>query len=273
MPSRQPLTYDPPKVIGVADPDVDPAGHIPFELLARGIDVVVKLWDNPAKEDGERDILRVYFEQPGQPLVMIENIYYPADIKPEFIIHIGPEYLKVNGPGNLWYVQFNTADNPAPSFRRTLTIDHSPIIKDLPEAGFPDANGWGYINCQTDPPMWDGIKVKIPPLKGFEVGDRCEIVWRAYISPNGSSIQFRRAYKKIERLAISDQDIKEGFVVVIEPYDVHIKPMEDKASALVNYIMYRGSKKLGQSTTALLRVDRVIPGNGLCGPESRSKHK
>ncbi|MFD2883769.1 hypothetical protein ACFS4T_17835 [Pseudomonas lini] len=57
-------------------------------------------------------------------------------MKPEFIIHIGPEYLRNNGQGELWYELLDTADNPSFSIRRRLTIDHTPIKVDLEEAAF-----------------------------------------------------------------------------------------------------------------------------------------
>ncbi|MHC8391986.1 hypothetical protein ACYZTM_29190 [Pseudomonas sp. MDT2-39-1] len=262
-----PSTFDPPKVIGVADSEDDPEGYIPFELLAEGIDVVVPLWQDPVTIPGEVDTLRVFFDQPGHPLVKVEKFYGPEDIRPEFIVHIGPEHLRTNGPGNLWYEQTNPVGNPARSFQRTLTVDHTPVNKDLPVATFPHANAYSYLNCSTQPPIWEGVTVKIPPLTGFKAGDRCVVTWRAYATLNGSGIQFRRAFKQITRANLSEQDIREGFLEVVAPYDIHIKPMVINASALVNYRVYRGTRLLGQSKTGLVRVDRIISGEEVpCGP-------
>lgn len=261
--------YEPPKVIGVADPDVDPAGNIPYELLLKGIDVVVPLWKNYASKPDERDILVVFFEQPELelPPVRIESIYLPADIKPEFIIHISPKYLQHNGPGNLWYEVFDTANNPAYSFRRTLTIDHTPVQTDLPAAEFPHADKYGYLNCTTEPPLWNGVTVKFPPLPSFEVGDVFNIFWSAYTSLNGSGLQLTRARKVIKHDILTEEDLRNGFVEVVTPYDIHIKPMVSNASALVSYKVYRGSRLIGKSKVGLVRIDRVIPGEELpCGP-------
>ncbi|MGF6317282.1 hypothetical protein [Pseudomonas frederiksbergensis] len=262
--------YNPPKVIGVADPDIDPAGNIPYELLLTGIDVVVPLWTDYASEPGERDILYVCFEQPAleQDPVRIETICLPENMKPEFKIHIGPEYLLHNGPGNLWYEVYDSADNPAYSFRRTLTIDRTPVPTDLPVAEFPHAKD-GYLNCETQPPMWEGVTVKIPSLTSFEVevGDVCNIYWSAYISHNGSGLQITKARKKIEHKISTEEELRNGFVEVVAPYDIHIKPMINNASALVGYEVYRGARQVGKSIVGLVRVDRIIPGEELpCGP-------
>lgn len=257
MALNKPLTFDAPKVLGVADPVVDPEGQIPNDLLLKGIDVVVPLWPEPAKDPGERDILTVFFEQPGEPLVTIQNTYYPDDMKPEFIIHIGPEYLRINGVGELWYGILNSADNPSNSFPRRLTIDHA---GDLEEADFEHATKWGYLNCETDPPLWEGVTVNIPALAGFNVGDRCEVRWRGFSTLNGSGTEFISAKKTVIRPALSEQDIREGFSLVIEPYETHIKPMVKNASATVVYSVYRGAKRVGKSKTAVVKIDRIKPG-------------
>ncbi|MHC8377398.1 hypothetical protein ACYZT3_15660 [Pseudomonas sp. MDT1-16] len=257
MALNKPLTFDAPKILGVADPDVDPEGHIPIELLLKGIDVVVPLWPEPAKDPGERDILTVSFEQPGEPLVSIQNTYEPDDMKPEFIIHLSPEYLKINDVGALWYEVHNIADNPSNSFPRRLTIDHPGTLE---EADFVHATKWGYLNCDTVPPLWDGVTVNIPALAGFNVGDRCEVLWRGFSTLNGSGSEFISAKKTVIRPALSEQDIHEGFSVVIEPYETHIKPMVKNASATVVYTVYRDAKRVGKSKTATVKIDRIEPG-------------
>jgi hypothetical protein len=261
----KPLTFAAPKVKGVADPDVDPEGHISLPLL--GIDVVVPIWDEPATKPGERDILTVRFEQSGQPPVKIVNIYTPADMKPEFIIHIGPEHLLSNGVGELWYELLNSADNPSFSFRRKLTIDHTPVPIDLEEADFLNRSFWGYYNCDTNPPIWLGIHVLIPPLTLFKVGDRCEVTWRGYSTLNGSGTEIAGARWINVRQNLSDEDIRDGYRLVVEPYAIHIEPMVKDSSATLVYQIYRGLKLVGVSKKALVKIDRIIPGKDFtCGP-------
>lgn len=267
MAGNKPLIYEAPRVNGVLDADIDPEGHIPLSLLLKGIDVVVPLWPEPAKEPGEEDTLTICFEQTGQTPVRIPNTYKPEDMRPEFIIRIGPEHLKNNGVGELWYELVNSAENPSESFKRRLTIDHTPVPEDLKEAKFPHANLQGYLNCSTVPPLWEGVTVQIPSLPGFQVGDRCEVLWRCYSSLNASGVEMSRARKRVIRPSLSDQDIREGYSLVIEPYDVHIKSMVNNDSATVVYRVFRGTKLVGSSNVALVKVDRIISGEELpCGP-------
>ncbi|MGL6246510.1 hypothetical protein [Pseudomonas sp.] len=262
-----PLTFETPRVIGVLDSGVDPDGNIPLPLLLSGIEVVIPLWPEPAKDPGEIDTLTVHFEQPGQTPVIIVNTYTSEDLKPEFIIRIGPEHLRINGVGELWYELENSAGNTSESFKRRLTIDHTPVPENMKEADFTYANLWGYLNCETIPPLWEGVTVAIPALPGFRAGDRCEVLWRGYSTLNGSGAEISGARKVVIRPSLSEQDIREGFSLVIAPYDIHIKPMVDNDSATVIYRVYRGTKLVGTSKVALVKIDRVISGNDLpCGP-------
>ncbi|WP_223525288.1 hypothetical protein [Pseudomonas sp. A-B-26] len=268
MPAATPLIFDTPKVIGVYDADVDPEGNIPSELLQTGIDVVIPLWPEPSTEPDERDILTVYFERTGQVLAPIVNTYYPQDLQPEFIVHLGPEYLRGDGVAELWYELLNSADNHSYSFRRYLTIDHAPIKNDLVEAHFPHATINGYLNCSTVPPLWSGVTVEIAPLGSeYAIGDRIEVEWEGFDSLNGSGAPIANTYKKITKTIQADTELRESFTVVVLPYEVHIKPMIIKSSAIVKYSVYRGGRLKGRAPAGLVRIDRIIPGTDLpCGP-------
>lgn len=267
MLNQGPLDFAPPKVTGVEDADVDPDGYIPLELLLAGIEVVIPLWPVYATLPDDRDLLTVYFEQPGQPPVIIEKSYTAADIKPEFIIPIPASALQVNGVGQLWYRVLDTADHPSFSVRRNLTIDHSPVAINLEPVRFVDADFYGYLNCATVPPLWEGVRVTVPPLTAFSVGDRVELTWRGYQSLNGSGQEYVSARKEDIRPSLDDTDIRQGYSLVIEPYDIHIKPIFNKASAVVNYRVFRGRRLVGVSKIGLVKIDRIIPGEELpCGP-------
>ena len=146
MSNQGPLDFKPPSVNGVEDPDLDPDGYIPLDLLLAGIEVVVPLWPSHATGPDDRDLLTVYFDQPGQPLIKIENIYKAADIKPQFVIPINASHLQVNGQGKLWYELLDTADHRSKSEPRTLTIDHAPVPMTLTPPGFLYLNLNGYLN-------------------------------------------------------------------------------------------------------------------------------
>lgn len=267
MSSNGPFNYESPQVIGVLDPSLDPEGYIPYPLLSKGIDVVIPLWPSHATQPGERDKLIVRFEQTGQIPVEIINIYFPADMKPEFIIRIDPMYLLNDGVGELWYEVYDSADHPTFSNRRKLTIDHTVIPVDLKGATFRDADLWGYVNCSTSPAIWTGIWIMIPPLTAFQVGDSCEVLWRGYSSLNASGVEMTRVRWKNFRPSLSLQDIQNGYSLTVQPYEPHIEPMVNKASASVLYRIFRGARLVGSSELALLKIDRLVPGEIIpCGP-------
>lgn len=263
MSNSGPLDFKPPRVIGVEDADVDPEGYIPLDLLLAGIDVAVPLWPSYATLPDDRDRLTVFFDQPGQPLVSIVNDYTAADIQPEFVIHIDAQFLQVDGVGQLWYQVLDTADHRSKSEQRKLTIDHTPVPTDLEAPDFPDKDDYGYLNCSTKPPLSEGVQISVPPLVGFRVGDRVELLWRGYSSLNGSGVEYVRARKKDIRSALNDTDINEGYTLCIQPYDVHIKPMYEHASATAVYRVFRGRKLVGVSKLGWVKIDQVIPGDEL----------
>jgi len=264
MPPSEILIYDPPKVNGVADDD--PEGYIPLDLLQKGIEVVVPIWRRQSP-DGKQDTLIVWMRRSGD--VEISRKAYITPISElEFIVPIGPEYLVADGVIEVFYETRNYLNNPSYSLLRKLTIDHAPIYKDLPEVDFPAADFFGYLNCDSKPPIWSGVEVKVPPLPSFcKVGDVCRVEWIGYLSPNGSGDRITSTYKVINKELLNDLEIENGFSVTIEPFAPHLEPMQDNASAISEYSVYRGAKLIGTSKKGLVRFDRIVPGNPVpCGP-------
>lgn len=265
MPPSEILTYDPPKVIGVADDDPD--GYIPLDLLQKGIEVVVPIWPLQSP-DGRQDTLTVWMKRSGVVEFESRKSYDTPISELEFIVPIGPEYLVADGVVEVSYETRNFAGNPSPSGPRKLTIDHAPIPKDLPEVNFPAANLWGYLNCTSNPPIWSGVEVKVPPLPSFcKVGDVCRVEWMGYLSLNGSGHSIASTYKVINKKLLSDIEIKNGFSVTIEPFIPHLEPMQNNASAIAEYSVHRGAKLIGVSEKGLVKIDRVVSGDTVpCGP-------
>lgn len=258
------LVYDAPKVVGVADDD--PEGHIPLELLLKGIEVKVPIWPVQSP-DGKQDTLEVQLKRNDIVVFTFRASYTTPIAELEFIISIGPEHLVNDGVVEVSYTTFNYVGNSHSSTPRKLTIDHAPVPLDLAEVDFPAVRD-GYLNCHAVPRIWNGIEVKLPPLPDFcRIGDRCAVEWIGYLSPNGSGLPINSTYKVINKRISSVQEISHGFSVTIEPFVPHIEPMQDRASALANYTLYRGSRKIGASVKALVRIDRLVPGEPLpCGP-------
>ncbi|VVO09994.1 hypothetical protein PS718_03351 [Pseudomonas fluorescens] len=259
------LNYKAPKVVGVDD--ADPDGHIPLELLLKGIEVVVPIWPVPSP-DGRTDTLIVQTKRNG----VVEFAWSKGYVNPiserEFIIPIGPQYLAVDGVIELHYETRNFVNNPAYSDPRKLTIDHMPVVRELPEARFPGVDHWGYLNCSTVPPIWEGIEIEVPPLPAFtKNGDRCVVEWVGYKTLNASGPPIDNTYLTCGRDPLTDADIRDGYGVTIGPFVPHIEPMINNASATVVYSIYRGDKLIGLSKAGIVKIDRMIPGEVLpCGP-------
>jgi hypothetical protein len=265
MPPSEILVYDAPKVVGVADDDPD--GHIPLELLLTGIEVVVPIWPKQSP-DGRQDTLIVYMKRGGAVVFRCEQTYATPIAEREFVIPIGPEYLTADGVVEVSYQTRNYVHNPSNSQVRKLTIDHMPVVRDLKEVTYPQVSFDGYLNCETQPPIWKGIEIAVPPLPAFvRSGDACRVEWIGYLSLNGSGMPIDRTYKLINKSSLTETEINEGFSVVVEPFVPHIEPMIEKASAIATYSIYRGLKLIGTSEKGLVKIDRVVTGEELpCGP-------
>ncbi|UZE09245.1 hypothetical protein [Pseudomonas sp. B21-053] len=258
------LVYDAPTVIGVDEND--PEGYIPLELLQSGIEVRVPIWPMPALP-GQTDTLTVWLRRNGVVVFTSTTRHLGPITELEFLIPIGPQYLINDGVVEVLYETRNHFGNPHPSLPRKLTIDHIPIPQDLPGVTFPKATLHGYFNCNTVPPIWMGIEVKVPSLPSFcRVGDTCRVEWNGYLGLVGKEPAIAGTYKRIDKQLLSDQEIRNGFSVTVEPYVPHIEPMRADASAFANYSLYRTGRKIGASIRVLVKIDRKISGGGFCGP-------
>ncbi|ROM70577.1 hypothetical protein BK653_01410 [Pseudomonas brassicacearum] len=264
MPPAEILEYDSPTVVGVDENDPD--GYIPLNLLQTGIEVRIPVWPLPSPP-GKTDTLIVEMKRNGIVEFSSTTYHLTPISETEFFISIGPQYLITDGVVEVSYTTKNYLQNPHPSFPRTLTIDHTPIPSNLTEVKFPAANLSGYLNCTTQPPIWEGVEVKVPPLPGFcRPGDICAVEWLGYQSLNDSGPPIPATYKRINTTLTALQ-ITNGFSVTIEPFRPHLEPMINKASALANYTLYRGSRRIGISAKNGVKIDRIIPGESQpCGP-------
>lgn len=189
------LVYDAPKIQGMSDNDV----LIPSDLLNNGMNVVIPVWPQQSP-NGQNDTLIVLFTRNGIEIFKSTTQYTTPITVPEIIIHIGPQYLVNDGDVELSYQTLNFVGNPHPSIARPLTIDHTPAPVNLVRPGFPGADIFGQLHCYTQPPIWFGVEVKVPPLPIFcKVGDVCTVEWFGYLSPNASGTVIPGTYKKSTR--------------------------------------------------------------------------
>ncbi|MDR6924125.1 hypothetical protein [Pseudomonas sp. BE134] len=254
--------YDAPEVVGV---DVnDPEGQVPIELITKGLEVIVKRWENFPDKPPRKDRLRVAWEFAGTKTWVFDELIYP--VPPErMFIKIDPGLLTEDGVAYVSYEVWLEDINVIHSAKRKLTIDSAPV--DLLEPEFPSADG-GYLNCSTDnPPLWEGVRVKVPPDPDFARGDVLIVHWDGYKSLNGSGPPIANTYKKIRKTIVTQEELDKGVEVLIEPFVPHIEPMIDNASALARYSLERNGQIKRRSKVGLVRIDRIIPGEwDVCGP-------
>ncbi|KHA70501.1 hypothetical protein NZ35_25435 [Pseudomonas chlororaphis] len=261
--------YDAPEVEGV---DVnDPEGNVPEELRVKGLNVIVERWPNFPDVPPRVDRLKVAWEFAGVTNWVYDELIYPVPPEKMFI-KIDPSWLTKSGIAYVHYEVCFEDLNEDKSFKRKLTIDASPVNIAAPK--FKGANPWGWMGCASKPPLWDGVFVLIAPDPGFDLGDVLLVRWHGYYSPNGSGTPIAKTYKEIRKKIETQEELANGVEVRIWPFDPHIEPMVNKASALARCFLERNGEVIRKSQVGLLRIDRVVSGQEEpCGPPKASVNK
>jgi hypothetical protein len=248
------------------DPN-DPTAQLPGDAATNGVNLNIPLWDAPSVVVGNSDLLEIWVKEPG---VALETLFYsnrfpvPVTIPARF--HLPAQYLQRPGEISLRYrVTSGDTGNEDSALPQRFTLKVQ-IPINLLEPVFPNATLWGYFNCKTVPPMWEEIRVRIPPQAGkFKLGDQCFLDWESFRSLNGLGAIPNTATRFTKTLTA--QQAANGFDFVLKRYARLIKPINGLGSALVSYSLYRNGIPTGRSAVGLVKVDRVISGNiTFCGP-------
>ncbi|QJP96513.1 MULTISPECIES: hypothetical protein [Pseudomonas] len=111
---------------------------------------------------------------------------------------------------------------------------------------FPGAIN-GVITCLSDP--MNGIRVKIGPLTGAQIGGVLKITWQGYSDPSGTvpipGTQTSRNH------FITQNDVDNGLEKTIGDWHAHIKPIQT-GSARVGYTINGGGEKNALAAVRLL---------------------
>jgi hypothetical protein len=136
-------------------------------------------------------------------------------------------------------------------------------LDDLPEPDFPDADKWGYINCDDNP--WDGIKHKITFINNrFAKGDVITLYWQGYRNFNNTD-PIPETYGEFEH-EVNDADIINGFTIItVLPYRPYIEPILEGAGGAF-YTLTKRDGQFGTSPTGIVKITRVRPGSPPCEP-------
>jgi hypothetical protein len=244
----------------------DPDGQIPADILIKGTTGRIPRWVNfpapPAPgQPADYTNLYVYWKQNGVETEIFRATYTHVDDRPEFTFPITAQQMSVDGVAYIYYVLEGDSGNEDPSAERKLTIDHA-VLPTLAEPQFPDATIHGYLNCTSDKPVFEGVRIKIQPDSVFAALDECVLTWQGFDSLNGSGAALTPEHEF--RQVISQDDADNGFIVFI-PFNPYVRPMFDNDSAIAQYKLYRGGVAIGSSDKGLVKIDRIVSGGTPCG--------
>ncbi len=260
------LLADPPTVDDI--PDSDPDGHVPAKVLLNGGQARVSLWPIYADQPGEQDELTVFWQRNGITTPIYQDVKHGPITEKEFLIPIGTDLLQGDGIAILYYMVRPIPGNKLLSAERKLTIDHSVIpLPVLLEPTFPGVTLWGYLNCNSERAIWDGVYIKIP-YQGFMKDDECVLVWQGFTSLNGADKTEIAGTEGEFTYTLSEADAnnKDGFEVSPIVFIPYVKPVVF-GSGSAKYKIRRGGVFIGESTRGVVKIDRTIPGEDYyCGP-------
>jgi len=250
------LSYDAPDVV-----EVDADGVLLPIAIRNGLTVVIPLWPNHARDNTRTDELRIYLDD-----VLVFSQGYPGPItQPEFRILIEPRFL--TGDSVELSYETITEGNLAFSLKKPLIIR----LLQLSEPTFTSASLFGYLNCKSEPRIWDAVPVKIPvPTRvTWRAGDECRVTWQGYASLNLSGpIIVDGTFSRI----LTAGEVSQGMEFNITPFNRYIEPLEENASASATYRLYRSGVVIAGSAVAHVKVDRKESGKpGFCTSEADLK--
>jgi len=271
--SSSPLLAAPPTVDDV--PDSDPEGNVPAKVLIYGGTARVSRWPNYADQPGKSDELTVYWVQDGTTTPIYKKVKDGPITDIEFAIPLDASRFSNDAIVHLYFSVRPVKPFPGnklTSREKKLTIDRSIIpLPVLLAPKFPDATKWGYLNCDTSRPIWDGIFVFIP-FQGFKKGDICESVWKGFSVLSADENYYVDGTRGEFSYTLTEEDEKniEGFELPPIPFVPHSKPLIDKCLGTVVYKIKRGVDYIGESEVGYVKIDRIIPdifgALAICGP-------
>ncbi|MGY4523641.1 hypothetical protein [Pseudomonas sp. TE21394] len=175
---------------------------------------------------------------------------------------------EIAGPGTdgVFYAVYTIRDlagNEAPySLETAAIVALGQGQGTYPEVAFPDADRNGYYLCEQKP--WEGIRVRVPLARGFDLNDRVILLWEGFESFNGVGPIAGTKGRFEDRVEAAD--LSAGFLDIrVQPYTPYIEPIVT-GSAIARYVVIKDTGLPGLSRPGLVKIDRTWPGGGLCGP-------
>jgi hypothetical protein len=167
----------------------------------------------------------------------------------------------------VFYTAYNGVNEQLANFSEAI-LDITPPVN-LANVEFPSANINNFINCLSEPRMWDFIPLKVPRNAIMKPGDKLILSWHGYEEFAGTR-PIAGTGDVLERI-LSHEDASNGYVFRQDNYEEKIQPIKSPdpqspgSSASVEYTLMRGSRVLGRSRVRYVKIDRRR-GSLWCGP-------
>ncbi|HEX4550529.1 hypothetical protein [Pseudomonas sp.] len=248
-------------------------GVLPEAASTDGARLLIPLWQDPSVTPGKSDLLEIWVTVPD---ATVEELFYsnsfPVPVAAGYpgVFLLPARFLQRDGNIILRYrITLGDNGNEDTSLPQTFIVRRQVPIN-LAEPTFPHATPWGYLNCGSTPKLWEAVWVDVPTQRGrFLANDVCVLEWEGFFTNNGK-IAIPLTKLEINKILTPEEaDNGPVFILGSDKYERYIKPMENDASALARYTLYRNGIALGRSPFGLVKIDRTNPGtNLLCGPAS-----
>ncbi|MBA1292854.1 hypothetical protein G7025_05740 [Pseudomonas lurida] len=168
-------------------------------------------------------------------------------------------------PGARWLFCFyrlqDRAGNVNPAFslvaRVGLQTDLPPIMYTRPSFPQAEAHENGYLTCTTQPPIWFGVEVYIPPDANILHGDLITLRFQGYgqypdVNPDPNIVETLEHYWD----GIADAS---GYNFWIRDVERLIRPLKENAGGEASYLVTRAGTDVGRSASRFVQFDRVVP--------------
>ncbi|WP_421556106.1 hypothetical protein [Pseudomonas kitaguniensis] len=120
-----------------------------------------------------------------------------------------------------------------------------------------------FLNCKTQPPIWQGIEVAVNPAPNtLRAGDVVVLTWQGYLNyPDRNPIA---STAQTFSYTWGAADAIHSFWV--DDYENLIRPLSDFAGGSARYSVSRNGIPLGASAVAYVQIDRKFSTGNYCGP-------
>ncbi|WP_426132806.1 hypothetical protein [Pseudomonas sp. PWP3-1b2] len=241
---------------------------VPNRLDSRDADQPVRatiaLPDNP--KPGEQLLLF----RPGQTKAVATYTVKDADVGGavvEFDNRIPWAVIAASGNNATTLVNYQTDNrvNQQLSRDQVVSVSLAPPIKfTLPT--FPDSsqNIRSFLNCETSPPVWLGIRVTVNPApQVLLAGDEVVLSYQGFLNyPDRNPLP-----STAQTFSYTWKGSDTTYTFLVTDYENLIRPLSVNAGASAKYSVLRNGILIGTSGIRYVQIDRKYPGSGnFCGP-------